>query len=415
LIETLPADQVENGNVTFSSSAPKSISISAIAKPAGIEQGPLVGHFVFSGDANIAVSNIPQNFMQAVVRNADTQSQEVQPYSEEIQDKTLFYVIKKEEIQGKPSFMVSYAWGGYRNDLVTTMYWRLVLVMLAFFILSWIPSLVLSRYLTRPLVEMEANIARITEREWHKPFILNRKDEIGRLAHTFENMRVRLVKQDEAQQSFLQNISHELKTPVMVIRSYANSILDGIYPNETLDRSIAVIDQEALRLEKRIKDLLFLNKLKYLETKGQNDKVFNLSTVICQIVERFRCIRADLQWEVNLPVIMVDGNQEQWRIAVENILDNQIRYAVSKIKIEKIADQTATILRIYNDGEPIPAEARETIFETFKTGSCGDFGLGLAIVKQIVNGHHGDIRVETEAGGTAFYISLRPGQGPPHT
>jgi len=262
---------------------------------------------------------------------------------------------------------------------------------------------------------MEANIARITEREWHKPFILNRKDEIGRLAHTFENMRVRLVKQDEAQQSFLQNISHELKTPVMVIRSYANSILDGIYPNETLDRSIAVIDQEALRLEKRIKDLLFLNKLKYLETKGQNDKVFNLSTVICQIVERFRCIRADLQWEVNLPVIMVDGNQEQWRIAVENILDNQIRYAVSKIKIEKIADQTATILRIYNDGEPIPAEARETIFETFKTGSCGDFGLGLAIVKQIVNGHHGDIRVETEAGGTAFYISLRPGQGPPHT
>lgn len=107
-----------------------------------------------------------------------------------------------------------------------------MLVMLAVFILSWIPSLWLSRYLTRPLVEMETNIARLAEREWHRPFVLDRKDEIGKLARSFENMRIRLVKQDEAQQSFLQNISHELKTPVMVIRSYAQSILDGIYPNE---------------------------------------------------------------------------------------------------------------------------------------------------------------------------------------
>ncbi|MCG6197942.1 sensor histidine kinase, partial [Anoxybacillus sp. LAT_38] len=75
-------------------------------------------------------------------------------------------------------------------------------------------------------------------------------DEIGRLARSIERMRERLVRQDEAQQAFLQDVSHELKTPVMVIRSYAQSILDGIYPRGDLQGSVQVIDSEAERLEK---------------------------------------------------------------------------------------------------------------------------------------------------------------------
>lgn len=407
LVEALPGEKIQKVEISSGPILFSKDPISALVKPAVIEQGPLVGHFVYSGEHNLTSSPaIPQDFFQAVIKDADSQRQDVQKYSREIRDNTLFYVIRKEIIQGKPGYMVSYSWGSYRNDLVEAMYWRLMLVMVAVFILSWIPSLWLSRYLTRPLVEMEANIARIAEREWHKPFILDRKDEIGRLARTFENMRIRLVKQDEAQQSFLQNTSHELKTPVMVIRSYANSILDGIYPNETIEKSIEVIDQEALRLEKRIRDLLYLNKLKYLETKTPSHSAFDLSQIITRTIDRFRCRRTDLKWEVNLPVLMIDGSKEQWGVAIENILDNQIRFSSGKIKIDLIDNQNSVILKIFNDGPPIEPEVIGTIFEAFKTGPRGDYGLGLAIVKQIVNHHQGDIWVKAEDGGTAFYIRL---------
>lgn len=417
LIQVFPVDKVDKLEVTIDA-APlittfKPISVEGILKTDLIQQGPLVGHLTFSDTVTInpaSVSGIPQEFLQAVTSDAAVQEIQVQEYAKEIREQTLFYVIRKEEIQGQPGYLVSYSWGNYRNDLVSSMYSILVLAMLAVFILSWLPSLWLSRYLSRPLVEMETNIARIAQRDWHSPFVLNRTDEIGKLAQSFENMRRRLVKQDQAQQSYLQNISHELKTPVMVIRSYAHSILDGIYPNETLERSVEVIDQEAVRLEKRIRDLLLLNKLKYVEANsaGQDFAPFDLSEVISHTVNRFRCRRSDIRWEVDLPVLMLNGNREQWGIVIENILDNQIRFAADTIMIAPV-DQDGSytaVVKILNDGPPIEEDVAQTAFDPFKTGPAGDYGLGLAIVKQIVRSHQADIWVEPEEGGTAFYIRL---------
>lgn len=152
---------------------------------------------------------------------------------------------------------------------------------------------------------------------------------------------------------------------------------------------------------------MYLNKLKYLESKEQPFSFFDLSQIIHHTVERFRCRRTDLQWDIDLPRLMVNGCEEQWHIAIENILDNQIRFASRRIKIEQITNEDSTILKIFNDGPPIEPEVAATIFETFKSGPSGDYGLGFAIVKQIVNHHQEDIRVKAEDGGTAFYINLK--------
>ena len=95
----------------------------------------------------------------------------------------------------------------------------------------------------------------------NEPIEVDREDEIGKLGKSIEQLRNQLIYQDEMQQSFLQNISHELKTPVMVIRSYSQAIRDGIYPKGDLDCSVKVIDEEAERLEKRIKNLLYITNL----------------------------------------------------------------------------------------------------------------------------------------------------------
>jgi two-component system sensor histidine kinase CssS len=377
---------------------------------------PVVSHLVLSGDfPGTEAGLLPGPFMQAVEKDASAQKGAIAKYSREIDSKSLFYVIRKEDIQGKPGYLVSYAWGNYRNDMVLTMYWRLLLLMVILFLFSWLPSLWLSRYLSRPLEQMEQQVSLVAERQWHQPFVLDRRDEIGRLAGAFENMRHRLVRQDKARQSYLQNISHELKTPVMVIRSYAQSILDGIYPRGTLDSSVSVINCEAERLEKRIQNLLYLNKLNYLKSRDTRDQAdllhetFDLAEIVKEGVERFRWQKQELQWVTDLSPAQVKGNREQWCVVVENLLDNQIRYASKLLKIsleDKKEEGKNVLLRVWNDGPPIDPEMSAILFKQYKTGEGGKFGLGLAIIEEIADLHRAKVWVENEDQGVAFYVEI---------
>jgi two-component system sensor histidine kinase CssS len=260
--------------------------------------------------------------------------------------------------------------------------------------------------MTRPLVQMEARIAGIAERDWHEPFVLDRRDEIGRLASSFETMRQRLVRQDEAQQKFLQHVSHELKTPVMVIHSYTQSILDGIYPKGDLAGSVDVINEESQRLEKRIRDLLYLTKFNYLTGRPQLVSSFDLGGLVKERVERFRWRRSDLDWKLLLPQVKVNGDPEQWGVAVENVLDNQLRYASSLVDISLKAEGGKARLRLWNDGPEIDPDTMSRLFQQYQTGDGGEFGLGLSIVKQTASNHGARVWADNEEGGVAFYIEM---------
>ncbi|GBF35702.1 sensor protein cssS [Desulfocucumis palustris] len=407
---------VKSQKLSFKGEAPGEdflLGISAV--PAGGDM-PVVSHMVLTGEfPGPETGLLPRGFMQAVEKDATAQKGDIARYSMEIGDRSLFYVIRKEDIQGQPGYLVSYTWGNYRNDMVLTMFWRLLLLMVILFLFSWLPSLWLSRYLSRPLEQMERQVSLIAERQWHQPFLLDRRDEIGRLAGAFENMRRRLVRQDKARQSNLQNISHELKTPVMVIRSYAQSILDGIYPRGTLDSSVSVINSEAERLEKRIQDLLYLNKLNYLKSRDTRDEaglqhdIFDLAEMVGEGVERFRWQKPELQWLTDLTPALITGNREQWGVVVENLLDNQLRYArqVLKISLEtRKKEQRSVLLKVWNDGPPIDPALSATLFQQYKTGEDGKFGLGLAIIKEIAELHGAKVWVENEERGVAFYIEI---------
>ncbi|NRF93463.1 HAMP domain-containing histidine kinase [Paenibacillus frigoriresistens] len=310
-------------------------------------------------------------------KDAFAQQLPVEKYTRNIENKSIFYVIRKEGDLTKPNFIVSYAWGNYRNDLVMTMFGRLMLLMVGLIVISWLPCLGIARYFTRPLVQMERHVGRMAERDWHEPISTSRKDEIGRLAKAIESMRQRLVRQDRAQQFFLQHTSHELKTPVMVIRSYAQSIQDGVYPKGTLNESVGVIMKEG---------------------------------------ERLRYRRPEIKWEMDLaPHTTLIGDQEQWKIALENMLDNQLRYAKSCIRIvvksqsldneNAVKGQTSlSKFCISNDGPLLDQAIADSLFEPFRSGGDGQFGLGLAIVKQIMDHHGMTVRAANQRDGVSFYI-----------
>lgn len=372
--------------------------------------GPSIRHFTISGtqaaQAVAATTTIhpAEPFIAAMEKDALAQIQPVARYTRNIESKSIFYVIRKEEAQGTPNFIVSYAWGNYRNDLIMSMFGRLMLLMVGLIVVSWLPCLLLARYFTRPLVQMERHVGRMAERDWHEPMDTGRrKDEIGRLGQAIELMRQRLVKQDRAQQFFLQHTSHELKTPVMVIRSYAQSIQDGVFPKGTLSASIGVIMKEGERLEKRVRDLLLLNKLNYFTAKEKPFHPFEIKAVIEDVVERLRYRRPEIHWELELATHTLKGDQEQWKIALENMLDNQLRYAESCIRIT-VKSAPDFEIEMHNDGPLLDQAIADSLFEPFRTGGKGQFGLGLAIVKQIMDHHGMSVRASNTSDGVTFTI-----------
>jgi two-component system sensor histidine kinase CssS len=155
-------------------------------------------------------------------------------------------------------------------------------------------------------------------------------------------------------------------------------MLDGIYPKGTLDGSILVINDEAERSEKRIRDLLYLTKLNYLSTGEREMKSFNLTELLEERLERFRCRRPELLWDVKLISFNTLGDHKQWGVALDNLLDNQMRYAVKRIvlSLDKQAETPEKVLlRIWNDGDIIKSDLLDSLFEPYQIGQDGEFGL----------------------------------------
>ncbi len=368
-----------------------------------------VDHILIIRDTNeVFAPRLPIDFIERVLAQANTQNADSARYSHIIGDRKMFYVISKEVFAGKNVLLISYMWDTYREDLVQTLLKKLVPITFLSFLLSWIPSLALARYLSKPLVLLEKKVERLAHRDWQEPILLQREDEIGRLGQSIEQLRNQLLLQDEAQQSFLQHISHELKTPVMVIRSYTQAISDGIYPKGSISDSVQVIDEEAARLEKRIRNLLYLTKLDYLATHAPSRQLIPLAQLVQDAVDRFRWQRGDLEWSLDISTLNIYGDLEQWSICMENLLDNQVRYARSNIiiSLQPSQESNAAILHIWNDGPSIEDSTSETLFNKFNKGYKGEFGLGLAIVYRIVNLHQAEIRAENQNHGVSFYLTI---------
>lgn len=367
-----------------------------------------VRHFIMYEYDNQIIVNfpIPKDFLEKVREESLIQKDISHEYSGKLKGEKIFYIMTKGKALNQDVFLVSYISDSYREDLVRALFKKLATVTTLVFLFSWIPALLLSKYLSKPLVDLEKRVKTLANREWSIPVDVNRKDEIGRLGESIEELRKQLIRQDEAEQSFLQNLSHELKTPVMVIRSFAQAIGDGIYPKGSLDSSIGVIDEEAIRLEKRINNLLYLTKLDYLSNYEVNKEHFSLDTLVHDVIGRISWSRKDIDWNVNLPNIDIKGDMEQWRVVFENLFDNQMRYAKTQIKVSLVQNMDKYILHLWNDGEPIEKDILDNIFDRFSKGNKGEIGLGLAIVYRILDMHGSKISAINENEGVSFYIEI---------
>ena len=239
------------------------------------------------------------------------------------------------------------------------------------------------------------------------------------------NDLTKLNRLENIRQDFVANVSHELKTPITVIKGYIETLLDGALAEQDTARSfLAVAAAQANRLDAIVDDLLTLSRI---EDKSSREKVQTSPASARQVLENAveACAplaeEKRLQFEVECaPELSAPMNQPLLEQALINLLNNAIAYSPAGstvrlfCRVSKKADGSSLLhLSVSDKGPGIGKEHLPRIFERFyrcdraRSRDMGGTGLGLAIVKHIVQAHNGTVEVESILGkGSTFTITL---------
>lgn len=289
------------------------------------------------------------------------------------------------------------------TNIDNTIIYTVLIIGLGFIFIGFVTAKVVANNIAKPLKELENHTNRIAKKNWTNPIEVKSQDEIGRLAESMNRMQVELKRIDQEEKTFLQSISHDLKTPVMVIMSHAEAIIDGIYI-DSVEKTAEIIKEESISLEKKIKQLLYLNTLDYVLDNNEENSIVDLRKLLLHIVSRFEVVNSSIEWNLDIAKGYINGNEEKIKVALENILENALRYAETLIEVNLKSEDKFGIIEIYNDGANISEKNINNIFETLYKDKTGNFGLGLAISKKIVEFYKGEINAINREKGVSFVI-----------
>ena len=274
-----------------------------------------------------------------------------------------------------------------------------ITIFLIAFALIAVIMLVWSSILVNKIAKLKAKIDNIDNDNFNHKINFKSDDEIKALANSIEDMRTSLKEQEEYKNNMYQNISHDFKTPLTVIKSYVEAVEDGV---EDKDKALEVIKEQTNNLEKKVYSLLYLNKLEYLKEQKNDayNNEINIKEVIEASVEKFKHQRDDITFIIKIDNSKFKGTFDLWETIIDNILNNFMRYAKKTIKI--IVRNNKIIM--FNDGPNIDEKLKDDLFNPFRKGIKGQFGLGLSIVKKTLTLLNYDISIENHKNGVSFEI-----------
>lgn len=362
--------------------------------------------FLMNQLATIEGDPVPNDVLQEMGERAQEQMTRRGRYELTYNGATLFYVVYKVYTTSGEAYHVSYMWDTYRDQMVDRLWGRLSYIMLFAGLMSLVPAFWLKHYLRQPLTSLGNHFEQIAERNWKEPFYWNGDEDFEKLSKQFEKMRQNLIRYDSSQKTFMQHASHELKTPIMVVKSYAQSVKDGVTPKEDMNETMDVIIEEANRMEKRVKDMLYYTKLDSLKEAPMDITEFPFGSIAYRVEQRFRVTREDVNIFVKGEQVMIRGDKDQMNVLLENLVENALRYAIDTLELTAEEEENNVFIHVRNNGENIPEDEIEHLFTPFRKGNKGQFGLGLAIVKSICDLHHGQTEVKNEEDGVTFTIIL---------
>ncbi len=286
--------------------------------------------------------------------------------------------------------------------------------LLIVFLIGAAAAILLSYFLTNklvtPLSQLKRQLKKVENRQFDDINRIKATGEIKEVEQSVYEMANELKQYIRSQQTFFQNASHELKTPLMTIQGYAEGIRDGIFDENDQDKGLEVMITEVKRLKKIINEMILLAKLDSDTEVYNKDKVL-VDELIEQVVDRALPIVNDKKIHFKQEVeanIVLHADEEKLLRALLNLVFNAIRHANSTVSIQVQKQESNTHILIEDDGEGVTEELMPHIFHRFVKGKTGETGLGLAIARAIIEQSNGKIAVhKSELGGAKFEVIFK--------
>lgn len=301
-----------------------------------------------------------------------------------------------------------------------------------------ISIIMLSKRITNPIVQLSGLSKRMAELDFDARYTGHAGNEIDQLGENFNKMsdtleetiselktaNVELQKDvelknqiDEVRKEFLNNVSHELKTPIALISGYAEGLKENVAEDaESRDFYCDVIIDEANKMNTMVKKLLTLNQLEFGNDQTVMER-FDLTALINGVISGMRLLisekGATVSFKVSEPVY-VWGDEFKIEEVVTNYMSNALNHLDYDRKIDvRIRTENGIVTTsVFNTGDPIPEEDVDKIWDKFykvdkaRTREYGGSGIGLSIVKAIMDAHQQTCGVKNYANGVAFYFTL---------
>jgi signal transduction histidine kinase len=272
-------------------------------------------------------------------------------------------------------------------------------------------TLVLSTTATRSLGELVQATRELSEGRHPNEalYAVGSDRELREIAESFRLMATRLREADASERRFLMSISHELRTPLTAINGHAQALQDGLAEDvEIRDNSLAVIRREAERLDRLVEDIMDLARLRsnrfnivieaaYLDELGEH----------LMAIFRDHPARGSVDVRGDFEHILLNTDGHRVLQILRNLVNNALRYATTEVKVTGERVRGRIRITVFNDGEPIPDEMHERIFEPFVgTKREGGMGLGLAIGRELAWALGGNLQCMQTSTGALFQLTL---------
>ncbi len=282
------------------------------------------------------------------------------------------------------------------------------------FVIGAAAAVLLSYFLTNklvtPLSRLQKQVKKIENRQFDDLERVQATGEIKEVEQSVYEMAKELQRYMNSQQSFFQNASHELKTPLMTIQGYAEGIKEGVFEKEEEEKGLEVMVTEVKRLKTIINEMILLAKLDSEPSVYQPEEI-EVSYLIDKVVDRAlplvneKGIKLKQNIEGNIRIF---ADEEKMLRALMNLTFNAIRHANDRINLSVYTEKEVVKIKIEDDGQGVSEELMPQLFHRFVKGKDGDTGLGLAIARAIIEQSNGKITVgkSSKLGGARFEIRI---------
>ena len=292
--------------------------------------------------------------------------------------------------------------------------WFVILIwIVSSLIIGLLVSFFFSRIIMNPISKIIHGMADLSDGNYDTEVFLGRKNLLRELSECYNKLAKELKKNEELSANFINNFSHELKTPLVSISGLISLMKQPNFPESKRKEYLDIIEEEANRLASITTNILNLSKLEIQSIVTDKEK-YNLSEQIrnCVLLLQKEWEKKNIDFILNFNEHMLVANVDLMKQVWVNLLENAIKFSYDKTEITISIEESvhSVVVTVENNGDTIKEEDKGKIFEKFYQVSKGHKskgnGIGLSIVHKIVNLHDGIINVYSEENVTKFVIEL---------